>query len=224
MKTTEIIKNNHRKAKATKIRSADRFESDSLRIAERIATFAHQGQLRENGAPYLTHPFHCLDLYRRFVGIATGDNSDKDLMRAHGVYFDGVQEVCILHDVLEDTDVTMEEIAQAFSETGLKTFFDSFIKEPLALITHDKSVPYEDYIGIVMKNPVSAMVKMMDMTDNVNLLGLGGLDDAKLSRAKRYLDYIRIINDRYHFIENAFQYNLDLKKTQENQREKTLVK
>ena len=186
------------------------FDSSSVYIAQEIAIYAHRNQYRENGEKYLTHPLNCLDLYRNLVGIKPNDYFciDTDLMAEYGVPFEGVQEVCLLHDVLEDTDVTMDEIAEIYSELGLETYFEMYIKKPLELITHDKSMPYIDYISIVLENRISAIVKMIDMVDNLNVLGLSGLDDKKIQRSKGYLDYIKIINDKYHFIENSLSYKV----------------
>lgn len=192
-------------------------DGSSVYIAQEIAIYAHRNQYRENGEKYLTHPLNCLNLYRHFVGITLNDPFciDADLMAKYGIPFEGVQEVCILHDVLEDTEITMEEIADIYSEVGLQTYFELYIMKPLELITHDKSMPYPDYIAIANKNPISAMVKMIDMVDNLNVLGLCDLDDMKIERSKNYLNYIKVINDKYHFIENAIYYKIDFAK--ENQ-------
>ena len=186
-------------------------DGSSVSVAEEIAMYAHHGQHRENGEAYLAHPFNCMLLFQNFVGIVPDDYFciDKDLMEEHGIPFDGVQEVCMLHDVPEDTELTIEDIAEVYSELGLQNYFDLYIKTPLLFITHDKSVPYEDYIRIVNKHPVSAIVKMMDMTDNSNLLGLASLDEEKIARTKRYVDYIKTINDKYHFIENVYNYKIE---------------
>ena len=186
------------------------FDSGSVYIAQEIAIYAHRNQDRENGEKYVTHPFNCLELYRHLVGIKPDDYFciDTDLMAEYGIPFEGVQEVCVLHDVLEDTDVTMDEIAEIYAELGLKTHFEIYIKKPLELITHDKSMAYIEYIAIVLESPISAIVKMIDMVDNLNVLGLCGLDDKKIQRSKGYLDYIKIINDKYHFIENSLSYKV----------------
>lgn len=190
------------------------FDSGSVYIAQEIALYAHRNQYRENGEKYVTHPFNCLDSYRKLVGIIPDDYFciDTDLMAKHDIPFDGVQEVCVLHDVLEDTEFSMEEIEEVFLGLGLNTYFQLYIKKPLELITHNESVPYKDYISLVLENPISAIVKMMDMVDNLNVLGLAELNVKKLERTKDYLDYIKIINDKYHFIEKALSYKIDFNK------------
>ena len=59
------------------------------------------------------------------------------------------------------------------------------------------------YIEKVLKNPTSAFVKMVDLMDNLNLFGLKKLGDKEYERAQRYLYYYKLINDKYHFIEEV---------------------
>ena len=211
MKILEKIHEYLKKTLNTTDNEINGYDSGSVYIAQEIAIYAHRNQDRENGEKYITHPFNCLELYRHLVGIIPDDYFciDTDLMAEYEVPFDGVQEVCVLHDVLEDTDFSMEEIEEIYAELGLETYFEMYIKKPLELITHDKTVPYKDYISIVLKNRISAIVKMMDMVDNLNVLGRCDLDYKKIQKSKDYLDYIKIINDKFHFIENALKYKAD---------------
>ena len=177
-------------------------------IALAIAIYAHKDQKRENGKPYYTHPISCMGLYRNFVGIVEGkhDCIDLDLMDCFDIPFHGVQEVALLHDVLEDTDVTLLEIEEAFDEFGYKSYFNLYIKQALLLITHDKSESYEIYIDKLLCNPIASICKMMDLTDNMNMLGLCRLTDAELDRTIRYAKYFKQINDKWRFIENLQEY------------------
>ena len=85
-------------------------------IALAIAVYAHKDQRRENEKPYYVHPFSCMTLYRNFVGILENQHDciDLDLMDCCDIPFHGVQEVALLHDVLEDTDITINEIEEVF--------------------------------------------------------------------------------------------------------------
>ena len=177
-------------------------------IALAIAIYAHRDQQRENGKPYYVHPISCMSLYRNFVGIIEGDHDciDLDLLDCYGLPFKGVQEVALLHDVLEDTDITLEEIEEFFEEFGEKTYFNLYIKQALLLITHDKSESYEIYIDRLLVNPIASLCKMLDMTDNMNMFGLSNLSDSALERTIRYAKYFKQINDKWHFIENMQTY------------------
>ncbi len=105
--------------------------------AMKIAYKAHEGQTDALGAPYIFHPAR--------VGAA----------------FDTEAEVCVglLHDVVEDTEVTIEDLRKAgFTEDILKA---------LSLLTHEKSIPYMDYVASVAENPLARAVKIEDLKDNI---------------------------------------------------------
>ena len=66
--------------------------------AYRLATEAHRGQVRKSGEPYIIHPL--------WVGIILADlEMDKETIVAG-----------MLHDAVEDTDMTLEEVSREFSE------------------------------------------------------------------------------------------------------------
>ena len=105
--------------------------------AMKIAYKAHEGQVDALGAPYIFHPAR--------VGAA----------------FDTEPEVCVglLHDVIEDTDVTLDDLR--------KEGFTEDIVEALSLMTHEKSVPYMDYVAAIAENPLARAVKIEDLKDNI---------------------------------------------------------
>ena len=184
------------------------FDSHTTFIAQEIAMYAHRMQKREDGDDYFTHPLNCLKKYQTLVGIVEKDyNSfDIDLMIDNYVPFRGVQELCLLHDVVEDSDFTLEDIEEIFDECNFGEFFDTYIKTPLDLITHRKDEPYDDYIYKCMGHPNSALVKMIDLQDNLNILSLVSLDNAKYYRAQRYLAYIMVIESQYQFLNKVTKY------------------
>lgn len=66
-----------------------------------FAASSHAGQFRKDGVtPYINHPIEVMHLLAH-----TGDVSDKEILMA-----------AILHDVIEDTDVTAEEIGERFGK------------------------------------------------------------------------------------------------------------
>src|SRR5699024_8467748 len=74
--------------------------SDDARFLKRVYAFsekAHKGQVRKSGEPYITHPV-------QVAGILVGLEMDPETI-AGG----------LLHDVVEDTDVTLDELEQAFN-------------------------------------------------------------------------------------------------------------
>ena len=186
--------------------------TSSVYLAMEIMEYAHRDQKRENGEDYAEHPARCLTSYRNLIGIGpNGDRvMDKDIMYRNNVPFDGVQEVCLLHDVVEDTEFTIKDVRDIYVECGFESFFDMYIKDALERITHDKSVDYGEYIKVVLQNPISAMVKMMDLQDNLYVLDLVDFTEEKYHRAQGYLFWMFIINEAYHFLENTQKYKKDL--------------
>ena len=186
----------------------DGIEDQTDGIAIMIAYYAHRNQKRENESDYIFHPLRCADRYRELLSIDRSDNSsyDTDMIKKFGLPYVGVEEVCILHDVAEDTDLSIADIESVYREKNLGDFFDEYVKKPLELLTHDKNVPYDDYIDIVLTDKTAAMVKMLDMADNSTLLSLESIDERKLERTKKYLDYIKIIDEKYDFLFRAMLY------------------
>lgn len=189
-------------------------DESSVYLCMEIMEYAHRNQKRENGEEYANHPTRCMNLYRNLVGIIPDDPFciDVDLMHKYGIPYEGVQEVCLLHDVIEDTDFTMDELEEIFDECMLGDYFRINIKDALSKITHDKSVDYPSYIAICMENPVSAICKMMDLQDNTNLLTLAKLDKDNYKRTVDYIGYMFVINRSYQFIENADAYRQSFSK------------
>ena len=182
-------------------------------LAMEIMEYAHRNQKRENGEDYANHPARCLTTYRELIDIGPdGDRvMDKDLLYNNSVPFDGVQEVCLLHDVVEDTELTLNDVRDIYVECRFEKYFDMYIKDALERITHNKSVDYGEYIKICLKNPISALVKLIDMEDNLRLLDLIKYDEERYLRAQGYLFWTFIINDVYHFVENIENYKKQFK-------------
>lgn len=109
-------------------------------VAENIATKAHEGQFRKGGEiPYITHP-------QRVAKRVEGDLE--------------AQAVAWLHDVLEDTDVTEEELrASGIPENVI---------EAVKALTKSKEIPYPEYLEKVRANELAKKVKIQDMLDNLS--------------------------------------------------------
>ena len=178
---------------------------DTVGIAYFIAKVAHYEQERDNGAPYFLHPLAMCSRYRAMTNYES-DDFDPYELQSYGIPFYGVQEVCILHDVLEDWMAKIEDIEEVYADLGYVLYFQTYIKEPLMLITHDKSVDYDTYMQEVLKNPTSALVKLLDLDDNLHIFGLGKYGDKEDERMHRYVGYRKLINDKYQFVEKFAEY------------------
>ena len=93
--------------------------------AMRLCFDAHKDQTDRSGLPYVFHPFHV----------------------AEQMTDEATTIVALLHDVVEDTDYTLEDIAAEG--------FGKDILEAVALMTHEDGVPYLDYVAKLKDNPIS---------------------------------------------------------------------
>ena len=111
----------------------------SLEKALQIAAKAHEGQKEKAGQPYILHPL-------RVMMAVEGEEA---------------QTVAVLHDVVEDTPVTLDDLRQAgFSEGVLAA---------VQCVTHRKDEPYADYVVRCKGNEVARRVKLADLGDNARL-------------------------------------------------------
>lgn len=133
--------------------------------ALKLSFEAHKEQVDKSGMPYVYHPFH---LAEQMVDEET-------------------TIVALLHDVVEDTSYTLDDLRSM-------GFCDEVI-EAIALMTHDKSVPYFDYIDSVSKNPIARVVKLADLKHNCDLSRLDVVDEKVLKRLEKYTKAIRILTN-----------------------------
>ena len=173
---------------------------DPINIALEIACVGHNGQYRDNGEPYLSHPGRLYSKFNRLISLGDNKEISYEALLLNGIPYYGVAEVCFLHDVVEDTGITHEEIRNLYVEYGYGDYFDECIDTPLRLITHDKNEPYETYIKKIITNPTASLVKLLDLSDNLNPFGLSHLDEYSVERSKRYIDYFKMINDKHLFL------------------------
>ena len=110
--------------------------------ALKCAWEAHLGQLDKSGLPYIFHPYHLAEQMDDEVSCAAA----------------------LLHDVVEDTDVTLEQLRQRFPAE---------VTDAVALLTHDKTTDYLDYVRALRANPVAKKVKLADLAHNSDQSRLG---------------------------------------------------
>ena len=128
----------------------------TLEKAIEIASRAHAGQKLKDGMPYILHPLR----------IMSQVDSLEQMM------------VAVMHDVVEDTDVTLEDIKKAgFSEAVI---------EGVRLMTHDEDLSYGDYIDRLKDNTIARKVKLADMRHNIDLLRIPEVKDKDLERCRKY--------------------------------------
>lgn len=124
---------------------------DLVTTARDIATTAHRGQVDKAGAPYIGHP-------ARVAGHAAAAGGDERVVAA-----------AWLHDVVEDTGVTPDDLCTAGIPDDVVAAVVALSKVP------GQSV--EDYVAAVNRDPIARAVKVADLADNTDPERLAQLDE-----------------------------------------------
>ncbi len=133
--------------------------------AMKISFEAHKNQTDKNDMPYVYHPIH----------LAEQMTDEKTIC------------VALLHDVVEDTDMTFEQLEQEG--------FDEDIINALKLMTHDDTIPYLDYVKEIKTNEIAKAVKLADLKHNSDLTRLDIVDEKAIKRVEKYKKAIEILTD-----------------------------
>ena len=121
--------------------------------AQAIAAAAHEGQTDKAGAPYIDHP--------RRVAIRVCDYVPKGRTEV-------AQVVAWLHDVVEDSSITLQDLAQGFPPESLAAV-DAITPRPLEA--------HEDYYQRIAADELARAAKLADLDDNSDPARLQLLDD-----------------------------------------------
>lgn len=133
--------------------------------ALKVCFEAHKDQVDKSGAPYVFHPFH----------LAEQMKDEKTTI------------VALLHDVIEDTEYTFEDLRNMG--------FDNEVIEALMLMTHSKDIPYMDYVAKIKHNPIAKAVKLADLQHNSDLSRLDVVDEKALKRKEKYSEAISLLTE-----------------------------
>ena len=138
----------------------------TLQRAIEIATQAHKGQTDKAGKEYINHPLKVM---------AMGTTEAEKI-------------VGVLHDVLEDTPITIEFLK--------KEGFSQEILDALPCITKiSDNEDYDHFITRVLTNPLATKVKINDLIDNMDLTRLDKVTEKDLKRLQKYQRaYNRLVN------------------------------
>ena len=103
-----------------------------------VATKAHTGQVEKSGGAYIHHP----------IRVAALLDDEDDVTRV----------AALLHDVVEDTAVTLDEIRKKFSDE---------VADAVDAVSRRKDETYFEFVARAKKHPVGAKVKMADLKDHL---------------------------------------------------------
>lgn len=130
-----------------------------------IALRAYAGKTDKAGREYILHPL------RVMAKMTT------DLERS----------AALLHDVIEDSDITAEEL--------LAEGIPAEVVEAVQYLSKNDDEEYQAFVARVKKNKLAARVKIADIEDNIDVLRLTALDEKDLARIKKYHSAWRLLQE-----------------------------
>ena len=141
----------------------------NLARAIEIAVSAHKDQVDKGGNPYILHPL------RVMMSLETNEE----------------RIVGVLHDVIEDSEWTPEDLA--------KEGFSKEIIEAISSVTkteseHGTEEGYLRFVERAKQNPIGANVKIADLRDNLDVSRIPTLDKAALERINKYKKSLEILS------------------------------
>lgn len=123
---------------------------------------AHQNQFDKANIPYIYHPIH----------IAEQMDTELECI------------VALLHDVVEDTDITFNDLEKEFPKEVI---------DLLKILTHDKKIDYIEYIKKVKINPIATKIKIADLKHNSDITRLENITTTDLKRIEKYKKALEIL-------------------------------
>ncbi len=134
-------------------------------LAVSFATRAHNNQYDKSGKPYIYHP----------IAVASYFKDNKMWLEAI---------VSILHDIAEDTDITIEEIGIAFGD---------IVSSKVEVLTRRPYESYRDYILRIKDDGDNVDIKIQDLLHNMDLSRLKEIKKNDLKRTKKYIKALEML-------------------------------
>lgn len=130
-----------------------------------IAEDAHKGQVDKAGVDYIQHPLFVASLV------------EGELAKT----------VALLHDVVEDSDWTLEDLR--------KEGLPEEVVQAVGILTKKRNENYEEYILRVKQNPLARQVKLADLKHNSDLSRLANVTDRDRKRVAKYQKAISFLSE-----------------------------
>lgn len=135
----------------------------------KLSMEAHANQKDKAGEAYFLHPVTVA------MTLAKNDYSDECIATA------------LLHDVVEDTSYTLDQL----NELG----FSKNIITALSLLTHKDEVPYMNYVKAAKNNPIARAVKMADLLHNMDTSRLKEITPRDEEHLAKYQQAFALLNE-----------------------------
>lgn len=137
--------------------------TDMTRKAMKLAFAVHKEQVDKTGVPYIYHPIHLAE-----------QMPDENTVC-----------VALLHDVVEDGEVTLEDLE--------REGFPREVVTAIGLLTHGDDVPYMEYVAKIKADPLARAVKLADLSHNSDLTRLPRVTKRDRERTKKYKAAIELL-------------------------------
>lgn len=135
-----------------------------IKTTLRIAMNAHEGQLDKAGFPYITHP------------IRVALNCDTEEQKI----------VALLHDVVEDTPMTLHDL----KDLG----YSQDVVDAVDALTQREGETYEDFVLRARCNPIARVVKINDIKDNMDLTRIPNPRKRDFVRNEKYAKALAVLS------------------------------
>ncbi len=138
-----------------------------LEEAIELALSTHKGQTQRNGAPYILHPLYVM---QNVKGLA-------------------LQTAAVLHDVVEDSPITLDDLrSEGFSEEVVRL---------VDALSRREGETYEEYIKRLSGTPAAIPIKLADLRHNMDALRLVDFTEKDGVRFQRYHKAYRRLEQQY---------------------------
>ena len=128
----------------------------TLEQAISIASLAHEGQLDKGGEPYILHPLRVMMKFK----------DEKQRI------------VAVLHDVVKDTKVTIQDL--------LGQGLDSELTDVILTLTRNEDENYDEYINRICYDELAMRIKLADLNDNMDMSRIDILTEKDYQRLAKY--------------------------------------
>ncbi len=135
--------------------------------AIQLALDTHKGQQQRNGAPFILHPLYVMQQVKGEV----------------------LQTAAVLHDVVEDSSLTLEELKKKGFSDEVVELVDAMSKRP--------DEDYEQYIQRLARTPAAIPIKLADLRHNMDALRLVDFTEKDGLRFQRYHRAYRQLERQY---------------------------
>jgi (p)ppGpp synthase/HD superfamily hydrolase len=130
-----------------------------------IALRAYAGKTDKAGCEYIHHPLRVMAKMKTDLEMS----------------------VALLHDVIEDSDITAEQL--------LAEGIPVEVVEAVVCLSKNENESYQDFVARAKKNKLAAKIKIADIEDNIDVLRLTSLDEYDLARIKKYHSAWRFLKE-----------------------------